>query len=136
MGRSRTPTERRILCTHCDGTLVVASEAKSVSCRHCNQRVVCEPITVKEYVAVRTFRTANAMHITKKGLVYAAVRAEDLRIEGYLQGEATALGAAVLSRTARVIGNLRARTLVVEEGAVLTGDVAVGPDEVPPDPVE
>ncbi len=127
MARERAPAEREILCTHCDGPLRVAAQAKSVSCTHCHQRVVCEALTVKDYVAVRVFRTANSMHITRKGIVFAAVRAETLRIEGQLQGEAVALGALVIGRTARVSGRVRAAALTVEEGATLEGEVCAGP---------
>src|SRR5437773_1295369 len=82
---------RRILCTQCDRPLEVDEGAKSVNCMHCNTRVVTEAMTVDAYVAVRRFTTANRMKITKKGLVYASVRADALEIEGFLQGDAFAL---------------------------------------------
>lgn len=126
MARDLSPAEREIHCTQCDGRLVVAAEAKSVSCIHCHQRVVCEALVVKEYVAVRVFRTANSMHITRKGIVYAAVRAETLRIEGQLQGEAVALDSMHVGKTARIVGDLRAARLRLDEGATLCGEVCVG----------
>jgi LSD1 subclass zinc finger protein len=131
MARARTPSTRRILCTHCDGPLEVDEGAKSVSCSHCHQRVVCEALTVKDYVAVRTFRTANRMHVTRKGIVYAAVRADELVVDGVLQGEAASLGLLHLARTAKVTGRLRAARLRVDEGATLSCEVVVGPDAVP-----
>jgi hypothetical protein len=131
MARSRPPEEKRILCTACGGLLIVDHGAKSVSCRHCNARVICERLDVKDYVAVRKFRTANAMHIRKKGIVYASVFAEDLTIEGVLQGDATALYAIHLSRKARVTADLRASALSIEAGASLTGHVRIGPQHMP-----
>ncbi len=129
--REKAPAERRILCTGCGGLLVVAHEAKSVSCRHCHGRVVCERMDVKDFVAVRNFRTANSMHIRKKGRVHASVWAEDLTIDGALLGDATALHAMRISRKAKVKGALRATTLVVEAGAELSGQVAIGPQYMP-----
>lgn len=131
MARARTPAERRILCTGCGGLLVVAYEAKSVSCRHCNGRVICERMDVKDFVAVRNFRTANSMHIRKKGRVHASVWAEELTIDGLLLGDATALHSIHVSRKAKVTGALRASTLIVEPGAELSGQVAIGPACVP-----
>ena len=131
MAPAKGPGTRRVLCTSCDAPLTIDAAAKSVSCPHCHQRVVTESVTVKDYVAVRRFFVANAMRITKKGMVYAAVRADDLRVDGLLQGEALALGRMHLSKHARVSGELRATYLRVDAGAAISGDVRIGPDEVP-----
>lgn len=106
----------------------VAVAAKSVNCRHCNQRVVTEALDVAEYVAVRVFATANRMRITKKGKVFADVRADELTVEGFLHGHATALSTIHLAKSAHVTGGVQATTLVVEAGATLVGDVRVGPE--------
>jgi hypothetical protein len=111
--------------------LVVSDQAKSVSCKHCNGRVICERIEVKDFVAVRKFRTANVMHIKRKGRVHASVWAEELLIEGSLLGEGTALGAIRLSRKAQVTGPLRATSLEVEPGATIVGEMRIGPEHVP-----
>ena len=86
---------------------------------------------VKDYVAVRKFFVANTMRITKKGMVYASVRADDLRVDGLLQGEALALGRMHLGRNARVEGDIRATYLRVDAGATIRGEARIGPDEVP-----
>jgi hypothetical protein len=131
MARAKPPHDKRILCTSCGGLLVVSSEAKSVSCSHCNQRVICERLDVKDYVAVRKFRTANLMHIRKKGIVYASVWAEHLVIDGVLQGDAAALHTIRLGRKARVTADLRAQSLEVAAGAQLAGTVQIGREFVP-----
>lgn len=99
-----------------------------MNCRHCNTRVVTEPMEVAEYVAMRTFSTANRMRITKKAKVFAAVRADELTIEGFLHGHATAVTAIRLSKSAHVTGGVQAMTLSVEPGATLVGDVRIGPE--------
>ncbi len=131
MARLRSTSPRRILCTHCDRPLDVDAAAKSVNCRHCHQRVVTEALTVKDYVAVRRFNTANAMRITKKGIVYASVRADRLDIEGVLEGAAFALGPIRLRKSARVKADLRGTHLEVDLGATLVGDLRIGPGSVP-----
>src|SRR5436190_15203362 len=122
---------RRTLCTQCNGVLDLAVEAKSVNCRHCNTRVITEAMVVSEYVAVRRFAIANRMHIKKKGKVYASVRADELEIDGFLQGDAMALTSIHISKGANVTASLRASSLSLEVGATLVGDLRIGPAEVP-----
>jgi len=122
---------RHTLCTQCDLTLDVDETAKSVNCRHCNTRVITEAMVVAEYVAVRRFATANRMRITKKGIVYASVRADALEVEGVLQGDAVSLTSIRITKTANVKGSLRAASLSLEPGATFVGDVAIGPAQVP-----
>ena len=122
---------RRTLCTQCDGVLEIAEDAKSVNCVHCHTRVVTEALEVAQYVAVRRFATANEMHITKKGKVFASVRADALVIDGFLQGDATSLSGVRITKSGRVTATLRAAWLILEPGATLVGDVRIGPAEVP-----
>lgn len=105
--------------------------AKSVSCPSCNARVICEPMKVKDYVAVRHLKVANHIHITKKGIVVANIRADDLEVDGRLTGNTVALQGVTISRKAQVKGDIRASTLEVAEGALLVGHMRVGPDQVP-----
>ncbi len=131
MPRPRAPSRRRTLCTHCDRPLDLDAQAKSVSCPHCHQRVITEALDVKDYVAVRKFHTANRMRITKKGIVYASVRADDLVVEGVLEGSALAMGTIRLGKRSKVKADLRATRLVVDEGAVFAGRLLIGPSQVP-----
>jgi cytoskeletal protein CcmA (bactofilin family) len=109
----------------------VAAEAKSFSCRHCNARVITEAHVVKGYVAVRRFATANRIRVTRKGMVYASVRAEDLEVDGVLEGDVVSLGGIRVGRHAKVKADLRGLTLSVEPGATVIGMLRIGPDQVP-----
>ena len=131
MSRARAPEQRLTLCTSCDGPLEVATLAKSVSCPHCNTRVVTEAMDVDGYVAVRRFATANRMHITKKGIVFASVRADDLEVDGTLTGDALSMTGIRIGRTAKVRGDLRAAWLSLAEGAQFSGALRIGPHELP-----
>ena len=130
MAGTSDPHGRRILCTSCDAPLTVDAQAKSVNCPACNQRVICEPVTIKGYVAVRRYPVANRVTITRKGIVYASVRADDLDVDGVLRGEALVLGCCHLRKHARVTAPLRASMLRVDKGASLVGHVHIGPDAV------
>lgn len=131
MARARVPQERLTLCTSCDRPLRMDVSAKSVSCPGCNNRVICEPMVVKDYIAVRHLKVANHIHITKKAIVVANVRADDLEIDGRQTGNIVSLQGVVISRKAKVLGDVRALWLEVEEGATLVGRMAVGPDQMP-----
>jgi len=131
MAKQRPPHERRILCTSCGGLLVVAGVAKSVSCHHCNARVICEALQIDDYVAVRNLRTANRIHIKKRGHVVAAVWCEDLVVDGKLRGDAIALGAIHITRRALVEGTLRGMSLQLDEGATVRGTMRIGPEHIP-----
>lgn len=129
--RTRTPQERLTLCTSCDALLRLDVSAKSVSCAACNARVITESMVVKDYIAVRHLKVANHVHITRKGIVVAKVRADDLEIDGRQTGDIVSLQGVVISRKAEVKGNIRASWLEVDEGATVVGYMAIGPDQVP-----
>lgn len=131
MARPRDSETRWTLCTSCDGPVEVSVHAKSIACSHCHTRVVTEALDVDGYVAVRRFATANRMHITKKGIVFASIRADDLEVDGTLTGDALSMTGIRIGKHAKVRGNLRAAWLTLEEGATLSGDLQIGPDAVP-----
>lgn len=110
---------------------MVAREAKSVNCKHCHQRVICEALVIKDYVAVRKLRTANRIEITKKGNVVASLWCEDLLIDGRLKGDAISLGPMRITKRAQVAGELRAMSLTIAEGALVSGVMRIGPDQIP-----
>lgn len=131
MARARTPQERLTLCTSCDALLRMDVSAKSVSCPSCNARVICEPMVVKDYIAVRHLKVANHVHITRKGIVVAKVRADDLEIDGRQTGDIVSLQGVYISRKAEVKGGIRASWLEIEDGATVVGYMQIGPDNVP-----
>jgi cytoskeletal protein CcmA (bactofilin family) len=82
--------------------------------------------------------TAGRLHITKEAKMQANVEAAAITVEGEVNGNLTASDRIDLKNSAHYNGELRAAKLVVEEGAVFSGHVTVGPDAVkkgPPDRV-
>ena len=131
MARANSPQQRLTLCTSCNEPLLLDVQTKSTSCPGCNSRVITESMKIKDYVAVRHFKTANHLVITKKGHVVAAVRADDLEIDGRLRGSAFALRGIRVGRKAQVEADLRSTTLVIEDGAQIKGHMTIGPNAVP-----
>jgi len=65
--------------------------------------------------------------IGETGTVNADINTKSAIVEGRVDGKITASGKVVLKQKAHLIGNLQAKTLVVEEGVVFVGRCNVKP---------
>ena len=77
-----------------------------------------------------TITTPGRLHITKEAKMQANVDAGAITVEGDVSGNLTASDRIDLKNSAKYTGELRASKLVVEEGAIFSGQVTVGPDAV------
>lgn len=68
------------------------------------------------------------VYVGKTGSIKANVKAKNATIEGHVDGNVTATEKVVLKQKAQLIGDLKARTLVIEEGVVFVGKCNVNPD--------
>jgi cytoskeletal protein CcmA (bactofilin family) len=74
--------------------------------------------------------TPGRLHIAKEAKMQADVEAGSIIVEGDVRGNMAANDRIELKQTARYEGDLRASKLVVDEGAVFSGHVTVGPEAV------
>jgi cytoskeletal protein CcmA (bactofilin family) len=74
--------------------------------------------------------TPGRLHIAKEAKMSADVDAGGIIVEGDVKGNLSAADRIELKQSARYEGDLRASKLVVDEGAVFSGHVTVGPDAV------
>ena len=65
--------------------------------------------------------------VSTNGLVEADVEVSTAKIYGTVRGNITATGMIELGRTARVKGNIRTPSLVIEGGAIFEGDCRMAP---------
>ena len=72
--------------------------------------------------------TPGRVHIAKEAKMQADVDAGGIVVEGEVNGNLSANDRIELKNSARYEGDLRATKLVVDEGAVFSGHVNVGPD--------
>jgi cytoskeletal protein CcmA (bactofilin family) len=72
--------------------------------------------------------TPGRVHIAKEAKMQADVDAGAIIVEGDVQGNLAASDRIELKQTARYEGDLRASKLVVDEGAIFSGHVSVGPE--------
>ena len=66
--------------------------------------------------------------VGKTGTVKANVKVKNASIEGRLEGNIVAAEKVELKHNAQLLGDLQARTLVIEEGVVFVGQCNVNPD--------
>jgi cytoskeletal protein CcmA (bactofilin family) len=76
--------------------------------------------------------TAGRLHVSKEAKLHADVDAGAIVIEGDVRGNLSANDRIELKQSARYEGDLTASKLVVDEGAVFSGHVSVGPDASKP----
>jgi cytoskeletal protein CcmA (bactofilin family) len=74
--------------------------------------------------------TAGRLHVAKEAKLNADVEAGGIIVEGEVRGNLSASDRIELKQSARYEGDLTASKLVVDEGAVFSGHVTVGPDAV------
>ena len=66
--------------------------------------------------------------VGKTGTVKADVKVKNATIEGRLDGNIEAAEKVELKQNAQLVGDLQAKTLVIEEGVVFVGQCNVNPD--------
>lgn len=74
--------------------------------------------------------TPGRLHISREAKMQADVEAGSIVVEGDVKGNLTATDRIELKQSARYEGDLQTSKLVVDEGAVFSGHVLVGPDAV------
>jgi cytoskeletal protein CcmA (bactofilin family) len=74
--------------------------------------------------------TPGKIHVASEAKMQATVEAGSINIEGEVNGNLTASDRIELKKSARYEGDLKAAKLIVEEGAIFSGHVSVGPDAV------
>lgn len=72
--------------------------------------------------------TAGRLHVAKEAKMSADVEAGAIIVEGEVKGNLSAADRIELKSSARYEGDLRSSKLVVDEGAIFSGNVTVGPD--------
>ena len=79
-------------------------------------------------------RSNGQVRTARDSLIKGAVVAQEAVIDGELEGSLTTKGRATLGSSARLLGDLRASLLVIEEGAQFTGKCKMEASRTKPTP--
>jgi cytoskeletal protein CcmA (bactofilin family) len=72
--------------------------------------------------------SSGELIVGKTGTVKASAKVKNASIEGRLEGDIVATEKVELKHKAQLLGDLQARTLVIEEGVIFNGQCNVNPD--------
>ena len=75
-------------------------------------------------------KAGKAVVVGKQGVVTGDIITQDAVISGRVEGTVTAASRLELQATCRIDGEVQTRRMQLEEGAVLNGNVVMGPDAV------
>ena len=105
----------------------VSKLTKSTLCGGCHRNIRTEDETVSDYQARAEYFNEACVEVSKKGVIISEVRVRSLIVKGEVKGPIRAREAVKIHKTGKVYGNVNARSISVEEGAILVGRVEVGP---------
>ena len=72
---------------------------------------------------VGTIAVGGDLHIAKRGTLLGNSQGNEMRIDGVVEGNATAHNCITLGRHARVQGILRAKSIILTPGAQFSGEI-------------
>jgi len=65
----------------------------------------------------------NHLSIEETGIVEADIEVEDLTVKGEMKGDINAAQSVSITENARVVGNIRAPRIIIEDGAKFIGHI-------------
>ncbi|HTF57871.1 MAG TPA: polymer-forming cytoskeletal protein [Planctomycetota bacterium] len=124
---SKAGERRSLLCPRCDRPIEVSKLTKSTLCSGCHRTMRTEDETVSDYQARAEYFNEARVEVARKGVIISEVRVRALVVKGEVKGPIRAREEVRIHKTGKIYGNVVARSLAVEEGAILVGRVEVGP---------
>ncbi len=70
-----------------------------------------------------TVTLKNHLMIEETGVVAADIDVEDLTVKGEMKGDITAAQSVSINKNARLVGNIRAPRVIIEDGARFRGSI-------------
>ncbi len=126
-GRVEGPRVRVVRCYSCGAELTAVEEALSTMCPKCGQRVELRDLEITAR-RQQDLATCGRLHVAPRGVVEGRVNASEVLIEGEVRGQVISGSALVVGATGRCYGEVVARALRVEKGAVFVGPVRLNED--------
>ena len=122
---SEGPPSKIVRCCHCRGMMRVSARAMSVFCPHCQKRATLEDLRVAGTHPGKFLATCGDILVEHTSILNLEIVAKNVVIQGRVCGAVTAQESVVVGPTARVIGDVRAPKIVVQDGGVIQGQCEV-----------
>lgn len=116
---------RTVSCPYCWRETQAAWEAISIPCAHCNRRIELGDLMVTQNIT-RDVMTGGRVMVRPDCTVTGNIHASEIIVCGTVVGQLRAAGRVEVRRGAKVVGGIQARSLVMEEGCLLRGDLRIG----------
>jgi cytoskeletal protein CcmA (bactofilin family) len=125
-----------VRCYHCRGMMKVSAKALSVFCPHCQKRVNLENLRIVGTHPGKDLATCGDIVIEQTARLQVPVFGRNVTVHGRVKGAIRALQAIEVGPTGHVIGDIRARKIVVRDGAKIEGKCEILPPEPRPTQTE
>lgn len=86
---------------------------------------------IVEGEVVGTLKTASDLFVGEQAKIHANVSAHNAKVSGEIRGNVKIKERMELSPTSRIIGDMRAKILIVEAGASVNGKISMGEEPAP-----
>jgi hypothetical protein len=124
---------RDVCCYHCGLGVQVPAAARTASCPKCYKGLVLDDLTVRDASgAIGKLTTCGDVTIMAKArsITRQVNAGGDVVVHGHLEASVSSGGAVRLGERAHVKGDVKAKSLVVEPGAIIDGGYfCIGPAE-------
>ena len=127
--RMDSPALQIVRCYHCRGMMKVSAKALSVFCPHCQKRVNLENLNIVGTHPGKTLMTCGDIVIQQTARLQVQVFGRNVTVLGWIKGGIQAIDAIEVGPTGHVIGDIRARKIMVRDGGKIEGNCEI----LPPD---
>jgi cytoskeletal protein CcmA (bactofilin family) len=123
------PTGKTELQTLRGGSAVIGRAVKIVGEIYSN-----EDLFIEGFVEGTVEALYQKLTVGHNGTVHASVQVRELEVQGTVQGDVEASDRIEIRKDAKVVGNIRAARIVIEDGAYFKGSIDIVKPEPKPEP--
>lgn len=120
---------KKIRCPYCHAEQKVLRQGLSTSCNKCRKRINLRDYAISSTFVVRELITTGMVLIGENGHLTAEIHVGSMIVDGKVTGNVTVDDRIEIHSTGKVFGNIRARRLLISEGAVFVGKCYVNPNK-------
>lgn len=118
------PNDRTVICYHCGKEITVPQSARTASCPLCYKGIVLDDLSVKDagsYTGRLVTCGTVTIHSKARTVTRTVEAGKGVNVAGVLEAKICSGGTIKIAPGGRIKGDCQARSLIVEEGAVIEG---------------